>query len=166
MTDPAAATQESAPQSLPGWFVDPGDPARMRWWTGAEWSGKTHLPARASTFSPVSYRQSFWVAENRAALLARIILTAGFVIFVAYGVWAFQAAAGPVPIGLVVLLALSGLAGVVSLAVATVALRRSPRLGAFGLAVWAVAMSSLLIFLVASGSLGIVALIAHTGGPR
>lgn len=37
--DAAAAAYAGRPLPAPGWYPDPWDPARVRWWDGEEWTG-------------------------------------------------------------------------------------------------------------------------------
>jgi hypothetical protein len=146
MTDDDMVTGVSTPGVPPGWFVDPCDPSRMRWWTGSSWSEKTHRPARTWGIYPAAYIQSFWIGMNRAALLARIFATVGFVALLLVGIAVPISAASPTTVGstlLVMLLTLSGIASPIGLVFAIVALRRSRTLGAFGISVWAIVVSSI-----------------------
>lgn len=83
---------------------------------------------------------------NRAALLARIFATVGFVALLLVGIAVPISAASPTTVGstlLVMLLTLSGIASPIGLVFAIVALRRSRTLGAFGISVWAIVVSSI-----------------------
>jgi len=159
MTDPPGA--RPTPTVPPGWFVDPGDPARMRWWTGTDWSTKSHRPARTWGIYPPSYIQSFWIGENRAALFARILVSIGWIAFI------FVLVALPVSAALpttelstivVLLLTLAGITAPAGLVSAIVALRRSRRLGAFGTAIWSTVLGSIVTLFAGAWLIGWIAL--------
>jgi uncharacterized RDD family membrane protein YckC len=41
----------STPQVPPGWYPDPGDPARTRWWDGFAWTDRTQPPPYTGTYA-------------------------------------------------------------------------------------------------------------------
>ena len=44
----------STPQVPPGWYPDPGDPTRTRWWDGFGWTDRTQPPPYAGTYAAPS----------------------------------------------------------------------------------------------------------------
>lgn len=66
-----------------GWYPDPADPARLRWWDGAAWTedvtdaqAPTEVAAEVSNHAPLAPTRS-----NREAILAGV--TAGAFVVVA-----------------------------------------------------------------------------------
>ena len=54
-----------------GWYPDPEDATRERWYDGAEWTPHTHRAlGRASMFG-AAYDRGMWPGPNRLARLAR-----------------------------------------------------------------------------------------------
>jgi hypothetical protein len=62
-----------------GWYTDPHDPTKDRWWDGANWTDYLHRGAsmRRSMFG-AGYARMWWAGPNRAAgrslLFARIAI--------------------------------------------------------------------------------------------
>jgi hypothetical protein len=80
--DPVPATPASNPVPVaaalpaPGWYTDPGDPRRDRWWTGSEWATITARTPR-SMYGP-AFARSMRAGLNKNArigtVLARVAL--------------------------------------------------------------------------------------------
>lgn len=69
MTD-ASPVPSTAPLAPRGWYPDPEQPIRERWWTGAEWSNYTHhRPGPLSI--DARYTRSYWIGPNSDAGRAR-----------------------------------------------------------------------------------------------
>lgn len=152
----------------PGWYPDPEDAGRERWWAGAEWAAHSHPTAKNGWFGQ-AYSRSYWAGPNRAARAARVLsLVAGacWVLALAVPLGFAVARRDPGPVlsvallGLLVVSLLAALAGVVC---GIRAIRVSERLGGFGLGVRTIISSGVSI-VVSAGLLTIVA-VAFTALP-
>lgn len=66
-----------------GWYADPQDPARLRWWDGAQWTDRTMPLVRTSHWGPPLKRSWLRVALVLQFALAAYIATATFTIYAA-----------------------------------------------------------------------------------
>jgi hypothetical protein len=110
------AVATHAPVSTPpGWFTDPGDPKRDRWWTGSEWATITARAPR-SMYGP-AFARSMRAGLNKNARLGMIFSRVALLLwllstfFVRFGdsttPFAASASLGLLPI--VVVLAVAGI---------------------------------------------------------
>ncbi|MEY1676072.1 DUF2510 domain-containing protein [Gordonia sp. ABKF26] len=67
--------------SGPGWFEDPDDPRRVRWWDGTQWTESTN-PARPASIvtqpplpQPITGRYR-WVLVTVLAVLSTVAIVA------------------------------------------------------------------------------------------
>ena len=135
---PAADSTLTAVLAPPGWYVDPGDQNRERWWTGAEWSSVTAGLAR-SMYGP-GYVRSMRAGVNRSALigsiLSRVALLVWLLLFVvsSFG-WGATLFAGGSFLGIVPILLIMAIVGVVF---SIRGARASKRLGGLGLSIFGI----------------------------
>lgn len=119
----------------PGWYPDPHVPGQERWWTGGEWSTATHrTPSPTWDWMP-AYTRAFWHGLNRPALYARITGTIAILLLIPGGILVALAPVLAALIGLVMIVLI-----VITVVFGVMALRRAPREGGRGLAIWAVAV--------------------------
>lgn len=161
MSESASESVMAAPPVAPGWFSDPGDPSRERWWTGIAWSTKTHRPPRTWGFYPPAYIRSFWIGTNRAALVARVATTtavlAGLFLSFLFVVSAVSPSSG-LTTAIVLLLLLVAVFGPAGLIAGIVAVTRARRLGALGISIWSIVIAGTVTVLTLPWLIGWIAL--------
>lgn len=57
-----------------GWYPDPDQPGRERWYTGTEWSRASHKAAGRVSVLPSAWVRLFWPGTNRWARVSDIAL--------------------------------------------------------------------------------------------
>ena len=67
---PAIVPASAVAVTPPGWYTDPGDPRRDRWWTGSEWATITARAPR-SLYGP-AFARSMRAGLNKDARLGSI----------------------------------------------------------------------------------------------
>jgi hypothetical protein len=163
VTDATRAPTD-APHAPRGWYPDPQQPARERWWTGAEWSSFTHRTPGPLTIDP-RYTRSYWIGSNGDAGRARIftevagiLLLAVVVVacligarFVAGAVWAW------IVLGMLVVSAVIHVGGIVF---GRRGLRHADALGARGASISSIVVSSIELVVCLCGILVTAVLLA------
>jgi hypothetical protein len=145
----------------PGWFPDPDDPSRERWWMGSTWSTKTHRPPRGLNIYWPDYTRSFWIGQNTTALVAQIVTSIAFVAGVILPVLLAVSASSPtteLTTVIVLVLLIAAITGPVGLVAGIVALTRARRKGALGLSIWSVVVAGIATILTLPWLLGWIAL--------
>jgi hypothetical protein len=134
----------------PGWYADPENPARERWWSGASWTKFDHRAAKPGLFGE-AYARAFWPGANalarRALLLLRIGLVLLFVVM-ATSIWATAAGVtltGTVVGGFVSMLLCCVGFGVAGLVFGVRAMGATATLGGGGVAVHSTVASGVLV---------------------
>ncbi|WP_216851897.1 DUF2510 domain-containing protein [Herbiconiux sp. VKM Ac-2851] len=134
----------------PGWYADPQDPARERWWSGASWTEFDHRAAKPGMFGE-AYARAFWPGANALARRALLLLRIGFVLLLvvlAASYWASAAGAtltGTVVGGFVSMLLCCVGFGVAGMVFGVRAIRASGALGGGGVAVQSTVASAVLV---------------------
>ena len=139
----------------PGWYADPQNPARERWWSGASWTEFDHRAAKPGIFGE-AYARAFWPGANALARRSLLLLRIGVVLLLIVMVASYGAAAagvvlaGTVTGGFVsMLLCCVGL-GVAGMVFGIRAIRASVVLGGGGAAVQGTVASGVLVLWAAT----------------
>ena len=122
---------DRAPGS-PGWYADPDDPARERWWTGTEWTTAL-APVARGPFGP-EFERAMRPAVNRVADLARFVSFGAIVLLLIAVIDGSLLGPASPSVVAVVALALAFAAGAAGAALGFVGARRSETLGGIGAA--------------------------------
>ena len=69
-------------QPAPGWFPDPFDPARLRWWDGQRWTTQLHPAARGPALAASAARPPAPGAPHRRTRVATVALVTAGVLLV------------------------------------------------------------------------------------
>ena len=159
MTD-ASPMPSAVPRAPRGWYPDPQQPNRERWWTGAEWSNYTHRRPGPLSIDP-RYTRSYWVGPNTDAGRARNLSQLGGILLLAAVVVACligaQIASGPAwNWVLLASLAVSGVLHIGGIIFGRLGLGSAGTLGARGASISSIVVSSIELLVCAGGLLILV----------